>query len=211
MRKLRPRDVRREVGGLGPYQSQQEVSATWPEAAGPHACSCSSVGGPARSSGFESHLHPSLARTPSSLGLSSRTSQTARPFSRSQGVGRGEIEHRLQSPGDGPRWDLRGHFVVCSVPSYCAIGTWEGRTRCPSAMSPPHTGPPATASTGSLLPDSLALSGFRILCPRGFTGHVLCARPCARPSRWPESTITGGRQTLANDSIPNPTRAEARL
>lgn len=175
MRKLRPRDVRREVGGLGPYQSQQEVSATWPEAAGPHACS-SSVGGPARSSGFESHLHPSLARTLSSLGLSSRTSQTARPFSRSQGVGRGEIEHRLQSPGDGPRWDLRGHFVVCSVPSYCVVGTWEGRTRCPSALSPPHTGPPATASTGSLLPDSLALPGRlpHPLSTRVYGARALC-------------------------------------
>lgn len=180
MRKLRPRDVRREVGGLGPYQSQQEVSATWPEAAGPHACSCSSVGGPARSSGFESHLHPSLARTLSSLGLSSRTSQTARPFSRSQGVGRGEIEHRLQSPGDGPRWDLRGHFVVCSVPSYCAVGTWEGRTRCPSAMSPPHTGPPATASTGSLLPDSLALPGRlpHPLSTRVYGARALCQTLC---------------------------------
>lgn len=179
MRKLRPRDVRREVGGLGPYQSQQEVSATWPEGAGPHACSCSSVEGPARSSGFESHLHPSLARTPSSLGLSSRTSQTARPFSRSQGVGRGEIEHRLQSPGDGPRWDLRGHFVVCSVPSYCVVGTWEGWTRCPSAMSP-HIGPPATASTGSLLPDSLALPGRlpHPLSTRVYGARALCQTLC---------------------------------
>lgn len=40
MRKLRPRDVRREVGGLGPYQSQQEVSATWPEAAGLQLLKC---------------------------------------------------------------------------------------------------------------------------------------------------------------------------
>lgn len=56
----------------------------WPTCLEPLKC----WGPGSHSSGFESHPHPSLARTPSSLGLSSHTSKTTRPFSPSQMWGR---------------------------------------------------------------------------------------------------------------------------
>lgn len=100
--------------------------------------------------------------------------------------------------------------VLCPVTAPSAPGKAGPGVRQPCHLLTLAPQPPRPQGPSSLTP-WLCPVGFRILCPRGFTGHVLCARPCAGPSRWPESTITGGRQTLANDSIPNPTRAEARL